>query len=110
MAEEKVIHLTDTDFEQEVLKSTIPVLVDFWAPWCMPCQIVGPIVEEIAGEYEGKVKVCKLNVDEGRNTASRYGIMSIPTLILFKNGKVVDKVIGAVPKEQISSKIDNVLA
>lgn len=109
MAEEKAIKLTDETFEQEVLKAELPVLVDFWAPWCAPCQMVGPIVEELASEYEGKVKVCKLNVDEGHQTASRYGVMSIPTLIIFKGGEVVDQIIGAVPKQQLSAKLDKAL-
>jgi thioredoxin 1 len=109
MVEEKVIQVTDADFDQEVLNSELPVLVDCWAAWCTPCLIVGPIVQELAHEYEGKVKVCKLNVDEGRSIAARYGIMSIPTLFIFKNGQVVDQVIGAVPKEHLSSRLDQVL-
>ena len=99
------IQVNDTNFEQEIMKSNIPVFVDFWAPWCAPCQMVAPIVKEIAEEYQGKVKVCKINVDEAPNTASRYGVMSIPTLLVFKNGKVVDNIIGAVPKAEIASAI-----
>jgi thioredoxin 1 len=99
------VELNDANFKEEVLESDLPVLVDFWATWCPPCYIVAPIIEEIAKEYEGKLKVCKLNVDEGRTTASEYGIMSIPTLMIFKGGQAVDKVIGAVPKTEIEAKI-----
>ena len=97
--------VTDKNFEEEILKSDLPVLVDFWAEWCAPCKMVAPAVEEIAEAYDGKIKVCKLNVDEGQATASEYGIMSIPTLAIFKNGEVVDKIVGAVPKEAIEEKI-----
>ena len=99
------ITLTEENFKKEVLESELPVLIDFWAPWCGPCLIVSPIVEEIAKEYEGKLKVGKLNVDEGRNIASQYQIMSIPTLIIFKEGKVVDQMIGALPKPALEEKI-----
>ena len=99
------ITLTEENFKEEVLESDLPVLVDFWAPWCGPCQIVGPIVEEIAKEYEGRLKVGKLNVDEGRNIASQYRIMSIPTLMIFKGGEVVDQIIGALPKPALEEKI-----
>ncbi len=100
------ITLTDANFEQEILKSDLPCLVDFWAPWCGPCQAVGPVVEEIAKEYQGKLKVGKVNVDEAPKVASQYGIMSIPTLSVFKNGERIDTVVGALPKEQIISTID----
>ncbi|MDI6840606.1 MAG: thioredoxin [bacterium] len=99
------VKLNDTNFEDEVLKSNLPVLVDFWASWCMPCFMVAPVVEEIAKEYEGRLKVCKLNVDEGPRTASKYGIMSIPTLAIFKGGKVVDTVVGAIPKPYLEEKL-----
>ena len=99
------IKVNDSNFKQEVLESNIPALVDFWAEWCMPCHMVAPVVEEIAKEYQEKLKVCKLNVDEGRETASKYGIMSIPTLAIFKNGEVVDKVIGAVSKAELEGAI-----
>ena len=105
----EVIELNADGFEKEVINSELPVLVDCWAPWCQPCLMVGPIVEEIAVEYQGKVKFYKLNVDECRDIAVRYGIMSIPTLLIFKKGEVADQIIGAVPKEIISEKIDNVL-
>ena len=105
----EVIELNADGFEKEVINSELPVLVDCWAPWCQPCLMVAPIVEEVAEEYQGKVKFCKLNVDECRDIATRYGIMSIPTLLIFKGEKVVDQIIGAVPKEIISKKLDNVL-
>ena len=101
----KPIAINDQQFEETVLKSEKPVLVDFWAEWCMPCHMVAPVVEEIAKEYQGKLKVCKLNVDETRNTASDYDIMSIPTIAIFKNGRVIDKVIGALPKAELEKAI-----
>ncbi|MCH7516834.1 MAG: thioredoxin [Bacteroidetes bacterium] len=100
-----IVEGTDLNFEMEVLKSDLPVLVDFWAPWCGPCRMVAPIVEEIASEYEGKIKVVKLNTDENQNVAMTYGIRSIPTLGIFKDGKVVESVIGAVPKQHLVEKI-----
>jgi len=104
----EVIELNADSFEREVIDCELPVLVDCWAPWCQPCLIVAPIVEEVAKEYQGKVKFCKLNVDENSDIAARYGIMSIPTLLIFKEGKVVDQIIGAVPKEMISEKLDKI--
>ncbi len=95
------IKITDVNFKQEVLESELPCLVDFWAPWCGPCQMVAPIIEQIAQEYQDKLKVCKLNVDEAPKTASEYGIMSIPTLAIFKNGKVVDKAVGVLSKAEL---------
>ena len=103
---EKVLTLTQADFESNVLKNVLPVLVDFWASWCGPCKMIAPIVEEIANENVGKIVVGKLNVDEQSAVASQYSVMSIPTLILFKGGKVVNKSIGAVSKERLQDFID----
>ena len=101
--------LTDQTFEQEVLKSTEPVLVDFWAPWCGPCKILSPLVEEIAKEYEGKgVKIAKMNVDDNPDTPSKYGVMSIPTLIIFKGGEIQHQMIGVQDKHTITSELDKV--
>ena len=93
-----VLEVTDSNFQAEVLDSDLPVIVDFWAAWCGPCRMVGPIVEEIANDHEGKVKVAKLNVDENRETATKYGIMSIPTILLFEKGSISKQVVGAMPK------------
>jgi thioredoxin 1 len=94
MAEDRLIHVTDDSFEGEVLQSDIPVLVDYWAPWCGPCRMAAPVLEKIAGEYEGRLKVCKINVDEEREVASRHRIMSVPTMFLFKDGELVDQITG----------------
>jgi len=102
------IILTDQNFEEEVLKYDGPVLVDFWAPWCGPCRVVGPVVEEVAKDYEGKAKVGKLNVDENQATAQKYGVMSIPTLGFFKGGEMVDQLVGAQPKETIVEHLDKI--
>ena len=104
------IAVTDASFEQDVLKSEVPVLVDFWAPWCGPCRMVAPVVEEIAGIYEGRIKVFKLNTDENPAVAGQYGIRSIPTLMIFKYGQKVDTVVGAVPKTTLSTTIDKYLS
>ena len=109
MASEKVTHLTDADFETAALKSDIPVLVDFWAPWCGPCKAIGPVIDELANQYEGKVKICKMNVDENPSTPGRYGIRAIPTLILLKGGDVADQVTGAVGKQQLVTMLDKVI-
>jgi thioredoxin 1 len=98
--------LSDESFNAEVLQSPLPVLVDFWAPWCGPCKIVGPIVEELSNEYAGKLKVGKLNVDDHPQTASQYGIMSIPTLMVFKNGAVANQIIGAQPKTKLQEVLN----
>ncbi|GAB4512897.1 MAG: thioredoxin [Anaerolineae bacterium] len=102
----KPIVVTDETFEEEVLKSDIPVLNDFWAEWCGPCKMIAPILEEIAEEYEGRLKVTKLDVDDNQKTMMEYGIMSIPTLILFKNGEPVERLVGAMPKARLLSKIE----
>ncbi len=104
-----VTDVTDQDFEEAVLKSTLPVLVDLWAPWCGPCRMVAPIVDKLAEKYQGKFKFYRLNVDENAQTASKYGVMSIPTLIFFKDGKAVDTVVGAVPERVLQPKIDDLL-
>ena len=101
--------ITDANFDQEVMKSQIPVLVDFWAEWCMPCRMVGPIVEELAGEYEGKIKVGKLDTDGNRDTAMKFGISAIPTLLLIKDGQVVKKLVGAKSKRDLKQEIDALL-
>jgi len=101
--------VNDNNFEEIVLKSDKPVLVDFWAEWCGPCRAIGPIIEELSKEYDGKVLVVKLNTDENPVTPTNYGIRSIPTLLFFKNGRVVDKLIGAVPKSNIKAKLNALL-
>lgn len=100
------IEFTDANFDQEVLKSDVPVLVDFWAVWCGPCKMIAPLVEELAGEYQGKVKVGKVDVDNNPNISVTYGIRSIPTLLIFRDGKIVDQIIGAVPKQALAQKLD----
>lgn len=101
----KAIELNDTNFD-EIIKSDKPVLVDFWAEWCGPCKMIGPVVEELAQEYEGKAVVAKLNVDENPGVTGRFGIRSIPTLLVFKNGEIVDKQVGAVPKSVLAQKLE----
>ena len=105
----KPINITDDSFEQEVLQSETPVIVDFWATWCGPCKMIAPILEEVATEYLEKVKIVKLDVDSNNQTAGKYNIMSIPSLLFFKNGEVVDQVIGAIPKAQLTSRLDKIL-
>jgi thioredoxin 1 len=106
---EYLLHLNDGNYEEEINKSDKPVLVDFWAPWCGPCKAIGPVVEELAGTYKGRAKIAKINVDESPKAASTYGVRSIPALILFKEGKVFDTIIGLVSKERLEEFINNVL-
>lgn len=101
------IHVKDADFQKEVIQSELPVIVDFWATWCGPCRMIAPIVHELAEEYNGKLKVCKVDVDNNQQTAMQYGIRSIPTVLVFKGGKVVDTIIGAVPKNQFVDRLKN---
>jgi len=111
-ATEHIAAVTDSNFEAEVLtaSSSQPVMVDFWAEWCRPCHMLAPTVAEIAQDYAGKLKVMKLNVDEAMNSASRYNIRGIPTLLVFKNGQVVEQIVGALPKEQITKALDRHVA
>ena len=104
-----VMEVGDNNFETEVIQSSLPVLVDFWAPWCGPCKSIAPIVEELAGQYAGKLKVAKLNVDDHPATASRYGIRGIPNLIILKGGAVKEQIVGAVPKTRLVSAIEKAL-
>ncbi|MEW6087017.1 MAG: thioredoxin [bacterium] len=110
MANEAVVVLTDSNFQEEVINSSMPVFVDFWASWCGPCRMMANIVDELAKEYAGLIKVCQLNVDENPVTASQYKIMSIPSFLLFKDGKVKDQLIGAIPKQKLKSKVAEFLA
>lgn len=104
-----VTDVSDQSFENEVIKSSLPVLLDLWAPWCGPCRMVAPVIDGLAEKYNGKVKFCRLNVDENPQTAAKYRVMSIPTLLFFKNGEAVDTVIGAVPERTLQPKIDALL-
>jgi len=109
MEKENLLHLSDKKFDEEVLQSDLPVLVDFWAPWCGPCLSIAPVVEELAKEYSGKLKVGKMNVDENPQTPSTFGIRGIPTLIFFKGGKAVNQVVGAVSKNKLKALIEGSL-
>ena len=100
------LHLDEKNFENEVLKSPIPVLVDFWAEWCGPCKMIGPIIDQLSSELQGKMKITKVNVDEAQELAGRFNVMSIPTLLIFKGGKPVDQIVGALPKDKLLAKLN----
>lgn len=109
MASENIVEVVDSVFDKEVMESEIPVLVDFWAPWCGPCRALSPVIEEISNDYEGSVKVGKVNVDENPETTMKFSIRSIPTLIVFKNGEVAEQIVGAVPKSEIEKVLNKAL-
>ena len=109
MASDKIANVTDASFEADVLKSSQPVLIDFWATWCGPCRAIAPVVEQLAGEYAGTVKVVKVNIDENPKTPTQYDVRSIPTLLMFKDGKVVGQIVGAVPKPKIEELVKKAL-
>lgn len=109
MSSEKVVTFSDANFDREVLQSDIPVLVDFWATWCAPCKAIAPLIDNVADEYSGKIKVGKVNVDENPATPGKYGVRGIPTLIMFKGGVVVEQLVGAVPKSQLDALIAKAL-
>ena len=109
MGSDKITNVTDASFEADVLKSAQPVLIDFWATWCGPCRAIAPVVEQLAGEYAGKVKVVKVNIDENPKTPTQYDVRSIPTLLMFKDGKVVGQIVGAVPKPKIEELVKKAL-
>lgn len=104
------LHVTDDSYQKEVLESDIPVVIDFWATWCGPCKMIAPIIEDMANEFEGRAKICKVDVDNNQNIAMQLGIRSIPTVMIFKGGKLVDTIIGAVPKAQIVNRLNEHLA
>jgi thioredoxin 1 len=110
MASDKVLHVTDSNFESEVLKSDKPVLVDFWAPWCGPCRAIAPIVDELADEYAGRLKVVKMNVDDNPMTPARYGVRGIPNLLIIRGGQVKEQIVGAVPKAHLVRALQGALA
>ncbi len=106
---ENIVHISDSSFEEDVLQAEGPVLVDFWADWCGPCNIIGPVLEELSQEYDGKMKICKMDVDANAETAPKYGVRGIPTLIIFNNGDVAGTKVGALSKSQLSAFIDSVI-
>jgi thioredoxin 1 len=110
MASELVNHVTDASFDQEVLKSDKAVLIDFWAPWCAPCRAIAPLIDELAGEYAGRLKVVKINVDDNPETPARYGVRGIPNLLIIKGGQVKEQIVGAVPKSHLVRAVDTALA
>jgi len=103
------VEINDASFKSEVTDAPLPVLVDFWAPWCGPCKMIAPVLEELAQEYDGKIKIVKINIDDNQNTPAQFGVRSIPTLILFKNGNEVEKIIGAQSKDKLKAMIDSAL-
>ena len=107
---DNILKVTDSNFNSEVAKSSVPVLVDFWAEWCGPCRIMSPILDEVAPVYKGKLKIAKLNVDEDQDTPSKFGVMNIPTMIVFKNGKETERIVGAMSKAELQKKLDRALA
>jgi thioredoxin 1 len=110
MASELVNHVTDANFDQEVLKSDQAVLIDFWAPWCAPCRAIAPLIDELAGEYAGRLKVVKINVDDNPETPARYGVRGIPNLLIIKSGQVKEQIVGAVPKSHLVRAVDSAIA
>ena len=106
---DKIVHITDASFEQDVIKSDTPVMVDFWAEWCGPCKMIAPVLDELADDYAGRLKICKLNVDSNTQTAPKFGIRGIPTLIIFKNGAVAGTKVGALSKSQLAAFIDTMI-